>query len=80
MVCAFDFKSNVLIRIHHKLYGNAYLRLCPPISVVKQVVEVRANRQIRTNEGYRLKIKIFEIFKKILIRIKFSTKIDEANF
>ena len=80
MLCAFDFKSKASIKIHHKLYRNVYLRLCSPISVVKVVFKVCANRKIKAKEGYPSEISNFEMFKKFQLRIKFTTLIEELNF
>ena len=80
MVCAFDFRSKASIKIHQKLYRNVYLRLCPPISVVKVVFKVRANRKIKAKVAYPSEISDFEMFKKIQLRIKFTTLIQEVNF
>ena len=79
MVCAFDFKSKASIKIHHKLCRNSYLKLWPPISVVKVVFEVGANRQNKSKVRYPSEISNFEIFKKIQLGIKFSTLIEEVN-
>ena len=59
MVCTFDLKSKVAIKIHNKLYINAYLTLWPPISVEKVVFKVRANRKMKAIVGFPSEISNF---------------------